>query len=89
MACFCGLDDLHAVVIGHRKVDPHLAAIGPRHLSTLARDRDAAHFLPGIGIDHQHFMAANGGQIGAARPATAQPRRCGILYTGSGSWPLP
>ena len=60
-----GVDDLHAVVIGHRKIHPHLAAIRAGHdKHGLPGHGDAAHFFPGGGIDHQHLVPAHGGQVG-------------------------
>ena len=62
-----GVDDLHTVVVRHRKIHPHLTPVGPRHdKHRLAGDWNAADFLPGFGIDHQHLVAANGGQVGTA-----------------------
>ena len=62
-----GVDDLHAVVVRHREVHPHLAAVGTgHHEHGLSSHRDAADLLPGVGVHHQHLVAADGGQVGAA-----------------------
>ena len=78
----------HAVVVGHREVDPHLAAVGPRHHEhRLAGHGDAADFLPGVGVDHQHLVAADGGQVGLrARP---RPSRAGAASCTPAAAPGP
>jgi hypothetical protein len=63
-----GVDHLHPAVVGEGEVDPDLAPVRAGHDEhRLALDRDAAGFLPGRRVGHQHLVAADRRQPGAAR----------------------